>query len=436
MIEYLRKLRNLRISSSIREDQHDYNVFTRDQIAQHQLRKLNEIWQVAYTHIDYYKQLQVRKSLPDQFRSLSEFTERLPILNKHELVELQESMLDSRYPADASRATSGSTFKPITIPSWKIESQVASNNIWIGRSWLELVPEDRLFLLWGHGQLFGDGIRRHFSLNIRKLKDWFLGYHRASAYQLDRKSLKQQGINLLRFRPSYILGFSAALERFAEVNADLKNEFSGLNLKYIIATGECFTSQSAKQNVQQIFGCPVVMEYGAVETGPIAYQTSSSKYSTFWKNFLVETQESADAPGFDELLVTCLFPRKLPLIRYRIGDLVSAPEKIDVSTLGFKEVLGRTQELVKFSNGDVKHIQVIDNVLRHFRFISRYRVENQLPNDPMLLVSLTENAPETALVEIKNGLENDQHELSKLVIHERQQLPLSVAGKQIRISNA
>jgi phenylacetate-CoA ligase len=92
------------------------------------------------------------------------------------------------------------------------------------------------------------------------------------------------------------------------------------SLKFILASYE-FTSTAHRKILERVFGVPVFNLYGSTETGHLLMETETGEMKPSLETAFLEIVE-ADAHGIGDLIVTTLTNDYMPLLRYRIGDLV------------------------------------------------------------------------------------------------------------------
>ena len=269
----------------------------------------------------------------------------------------------------------------------------------------------------------------------RAIKDFSFGYCRYSAYDLGKTALREAGRALLRFRPDYVIGYSVALHRLAHVNQNLQSALHDLRLKVVIATGESFPSPESSALISRVFGCPVAMEYGAVETGIIAHQRSDGRFQIFWANHFVEGIESKNWPGWYELLVTTLYPRLVPLIRYRIGDLVCGNPSAAEFDQTLAKVVGRCNDGISVGENAFIHSEAFSHVLRDVVEIQAFQIIQKGTGE--IIVNYI--ADQNLTGEIEARLHRRIEKVDKRLNIERFQrvgrLQESVSGKTKRVVN-
>ncbi len=430
----LSRLRTYKFQKIIK-DQHRF--YSRDwpanNIKRWQLVQFNKQWEIVRNNIPYFQKLSNLKALPESFSSWTEFRELMPIMEREVIQKYSLSLIDPRKKPDFLRTTGGSTAEPVQLPAWKSELQYTNKDLWYARHWFGINPSDRLFLIWGHSHLLGEGLKGKWNSLIRYLKDLCLGYYRYSAYDLSVKGLKEAAEALITFKPAYIIAYSVALDRFAKINKDMKEEFYKLKLKAAIATAESFPSPESIEFISKVLCCPVVMEYGAVETGPIAHQKPDGKFKIFWRHFFIEGYEYKHLPGTYEILITTLYPRCLPLIRYRLGDLISENPNNENFNQEFNKVVGRCNDYIILPNKDIIHSEAFTHVVKDIPYVINYQVVQFPDRNIKFRLVTTKPLKKETLSEIKRRLGVIHPNLADITIEEVPNLEQTIAGKTRRI---
>ena len=97
------------------------------------------------------------------------------------------------------------------------------------------------------------------------------------------------------------------------------------SLRFILCSYE-FVSVTHRRILQRAFGVPVFDLYGSTETGHLLMETERGEMRPSLETAFLEVLNT-DARGVGELAVTTLTNDFMPLIRYRIGDLVERHER-------------------------------------------------------------------------------------------------------------
>ncbi len=339
-----------------------------------QLQLLNRTWGEVLVHVPHFETMSRKLDLPERWDSLEQFAARVPTSGRATLQEQRERMISTHRPPDRWSATGGSTAQPIQIPNWKDEAVPTRVNQWLGRSCYGVSPDDRLFLLWGHSHLLGTGWRGWVNARRREIGDRLLGYNRFSAYDISDEAMQAAVEGILAFRPAYLLGYSVALDRLERVASHHRERLRTLGIKVVIGTSEGFPYPDSARRLSDTFGCPVAMEYGAVEAIGVAYTHPKGGYRLFWHTYLAEAERTG---ARWTLRLTSLYPRSLPLVRYEIGDDVElppgSPDRV-VGLTGFERLLGRCNDYVALADGTVVHSEAFSHAVRPCAAVRGYQV--------------------------------------------------------------
>ncbi len=355
---------------------------------QYQLEALNRLWPGYIQRIPYYRELHQAGRIPIRFESFEQFSQAVPIIDKTAVRDRCNDLTDPIRPMDRFRVTGGSTGEPTKMPAWKSEYDTTLIDKWVGRAFYGVSPSDRLFTIWGHSHLLGKGLRGRINANLRRLKDHLIGTYRFSAYDLSPAASRRAADIVLSTRPDYIIAYSSALEFFARVNEDRAADFARCGLKLALATGEIFPSEDGPETVAKVLGCPVAMEYGSVETDILAH-THPDKVSplgpagrgfrVFWRRYYLEC-EAPSPDGDCSLLVTSLYPRCFPLVRYRIGDSVNLyPGDPTTSLIRVASVVGRANSFIQLADGTRVHTMGIKHCVEGVHSVGRFQIIQSRP---------------------------------------------------------
>jgi phenylacetate-CoA ligase len=187
-------------------------------------------------------------------------------------------------------------------------------------------------------------------------KDFVGNRHRFPIFDMSDAVLENY---LSRFRKNtydYINGYTSSIVLFANYckrqNVVLKEVCP--SLKLCIVTSEMLFEDDHKL-LEEVLGVPIINEYGSSETGLIAIQDPSLDFKLNISTLYVEVVDDENKPVPDgnlgKILITDLFNKAHPFIRYEIGDVGS------ISTINHKRILdqlqGRTSDIARLPNGKV-----------------------------------------------------------------------------------
>lgn len=370
------RIRNVRLSSQIQRRARVYEqALTDEERLELQLRRFNVEWKRILKGSSFFRDRAGKHRLPALFSSWAEFMAAMPVTERDTLQRFAAAMASAERRPDLVRQTGGSN--PLRIPAWRSEMDHGHIDTWCARGWYGITPGSPLFLLWGHSHLLGTGIRGWLNARKRVLFDALLGYHRCSAYRLQPAELRKAGQALVRHRPEYLYGYSAALDLFARANEDRADLFRGLGLKAIIGTSEVFPAPDSAKRLEALGACPVAMEYGSGEAGVVAHTVPGGTYRVLWDSYFVEARKEHPTSRGYSIFLTSLYPRCVPLVRYKIGDEIALEEGMGEVVEGlasFKRVIGRSSDYVRMGDGTLIHSEYFSNAISECDGIVAFQV--------------------------------------------------------------
>jgi len=393
-----------------------------------QLGLLNAEWTRVLRTVPHYARLAAAGTLPRSFASLDAFVRLVPPTTRHDVQASLADRTSSGAPPDFKRITGGSTSEPVQLPAWSSEQAFTRADTWWARGWYRITPGSRLFLLWGHSHLLGTGFPGWIRARRMEWSDRLLGYYRHSAYDMRPERLRDGARALIRFRPDYMIGYSVALARFAAANGSLRDELRSLGLRAVIGAAEAFPPGDAMRQLEDLFGCPVGMEYGSVETGLMGHSHPRSGYRVFWRSYLLDAERHGDVW---RLKVTSLYPRAFPLIRYDIGDEVELAAGTPDTAIGLariERVVGRCNDTVVLADGSVTHSEVFTHVVRPCSEIRAYQI---VQRDGAIRIDYLAEAPlsQEAAAGVRERLRKIHPDLERIPLTRVPDLKRTIAGK-------
>ncbi|WP_067146671.1 phenylacetate--CoA ligase family protein [Pseudotamlana agarivorans] len=189
-----------------------------------------------------------------------------------------------------------------------------------------------------------------------RLKDKLSNRFRFSVFDLSDHQFEK---NLKIFQSTqfdYINGYTSAIVQFAKFlqkkNIILKNACP--SLKACIVTSEMLF-ESDKTLLESQFGVPIINEYGAAELGLIAFQNHNDDWVVNHEDLYIEILDDDDNilpyGQIGRVVITALYNKAHPFIRYDLGDLGALSERSTLGNLLLKSLHGRTSDLVKLPSG-------------------------------------------------------------------------------------
>lgn len=312
-----------------------------------QLDALNEVWQDAVENIPFYAWWKEQHNLPDKIASFEEYA-KWPVLKKSELQSHQEMLIRCTNRKSHASVTGGATGEPLHFRNFPEQATRVNASLLMARAGLGMFPGDRIFLFWGHRHFYGIGLAAKKRFFIRRCKDWLNNTYRADACDLTPQYLTWLGKKISRFNPEAIIAYSGSLLAFVRFAKERDIVFKGGRLRCIICTAGPLL-KNEREEVSAYFGAPVYMEYGAMDTGQMAYMQKDGRYHVFQHYRMIQTVNDGVA---DVNVLTSLTKDYLPFFRYYVGDyLTDCKYTLDGRVLSFSEVWGRGSDVITLPSG-------------------------------------------------------------------------------------
>lgn len=350
-----------------------------------QEKKLSKLLEHAVQTTKYYKERY--KGININEVSLQNIKD-LPILTKKELFENSDNMFSTAFHRNnlIKSETSGSTgdaFIFFRDYEWDAYHRAA-----IARGLLEhgIKPYSRNIYLWGFIATFWEKLKIKFF-------DALQNRYRLFTYN------EQEIVNLLKSKQDveFISGYSSVINHIALVA--LKHNLKLNALKAVKGTSEKIYPDYIK-NVEKAFNVPFISEYGAAETGIIAYSCKHGVQHTIRENVIVESVNN-------RAIITNLNSYSMPIIRYDLGDyieLTSTQCKCGRHSQTIDEILGRVGK-------------DICGKTKKFPSLTLYYIFKELALKNNLELSYSALQKKVGLIEIsifKNIDEDEMHTLRKV----------------------
>ena len=319
-------------------------AFTEEEHEKFIIDKKQEIVNFYLQNNTFYKQLVGEKGF--------ESWEKLPVLNKKSLQKPLLKRLSNDYSIKNIyvNKTSGSSGDPFIFAKDKYCHALtwASNIYRFG--WYKID-----FNTSYQARFYG--IPLDFVGNKKeRLKDFLSNRYRFSIFDLSESVLEGFLEKFKSKKFDYINGYTSSIVLFAKFlqkkNIVLKNICP--TLKVCMVTSEMLFEED-KILLEKQFGIPIVNEYGASELDLIAFQNIENEWQVNAETLFVEILDENNRilPYGEEgrIVITSLFNKAHPFIRYDIGDIGTLDVKSTLQKPILKKLIGRTNDIAILPSG-------------------------------------------------------------------------------------
>lgn len=297
----------------------------------HQADLLKKLIFQAYHKSPFYRERMDKKELtPDDIHNTDDL-KKLPPLTKEEILNNVEriQIRDNTEKLFYSE-TSGSTGKPLVFYRNKDWDAWHRASVFRGYSWYDVNPWDRNGYLWGY----------NFALK-RRMKTMFLDFlqNRFRLFSYKDDEIEKFADKLQD--AVFLGGYSSMIYEIAKI-VNKRKPKPAFSLKMVKGTSEKIY-EKYQAEAQQVFGRKIISEYGAAETGIIAFECPDGNMHINMETAIVEEENN-------EIIVTNIVSRSFPIIRYRLGDYVEIDEATQCPCGRqhpiIKEVTGRVGKVI------------------------------------------------------------------------------------------
>jgi len=276
----------------------------------------------------------------------------LPVLTKTNLQQPLKDRLSNKYTEKTvhQHKTSGSSGTPFSF---------AKDNFAHAMTWATFMQR----YAWYDIDLNTSKQARFYGIPLDKkgyykerLKDWLGNRFRFSVFDLSDAALETVLNKFKHTKFIYINGYTSSIVQFAKFlerkNIILKEICPTLNV--CIVTSEMLF-EADKELLERQFNIPIVNEYGAAELGLIAFQNKDNQWLVNSNHLYVEILDENNQPlpygNTGKVVITDLFNRAHPFIRYELGDIGSLSTASTLQQPILEQLTGRTSDIIKLPSG-------------------------------------------------------------------------------------
>ena len=325
-----------------------------------ELEKILFVSNVDYDNYVNQKKMEIVEYHLKHNKSYQEFVgkksfdnwDELPIMTKKEfqkplLERLSEGFTTSNVYVNK---TSGSSGDPFIFAKDKFCHALTWSNIIYRFGWFGIDFNSSL-------QARFYGIPLDFIGNKKeRIKDILSHRYRFTIFDLSDAVLEKVLLKFQNKKFDYINGYTSSIVLFAKFLQKKNIVLTSVcpTIKCCIVTSEMLFDDD-KMLLEKQFGVPVVNEYGASELDLIAFQNPEGEWQVNSETLFVEVldEDNNVLPNGEEgrIVITSLYNKAHPFIRYDIGDVGILDEKSTSKKPVLKKLIGRTNDIAVLPSG-------------------------------------------------------------------------------------
>lgn len=337
-------------------------------------RRLRRLIRHAHRSVPYYREILDRERVrPEDIRSIEDLAS-VPMTSRRELqVVTPREAVARRADPDRLivRRTSGASGQPLSIRRTWLEERLLGAFRWRALRSMGLRATDR------HADVAeveapdpNDGQRLHRALQRLGL------YRQARIHALQDPEEIARALGA--FRPDVVTGYAGVLARVAQTLSEADRAAS--RVRFSAVHSEVLTPHMRRQ-IATAFAAPVYEIYDCNECNLIAWQCTRSGELHVCDDAVVVEVVADGRPVAQgergEVVVTSLHSFAMPIIRYRLGDVVTRGSAACACGQPFatlRAVQGRMADYFPLPGGRLLHPYDIVAILANEPWLREYRV--------------------------------------------------------------
>lgn len=348
-----------------------------------------------------------------------------PVVSKEDYKRAFELFRSSNYQNEEELHkvfTSGSTGNPFMAYQdkekilWHRAGLISINN----RIGWKLGDRFMFFRLWGVAH--NEGKLSQFMSNTIPVD--VMDFNTQKMETIRQRLIKDKSLCLL-------LGYASALESLADYLLTKHDAPKAYGIRLIIADSESLTS-NAKGKIEKAFGCPVLNRYGNNENGilGLSHIDDPSFYINFPEYYVEILKMNKDVPAkpgeLGRIVITDLYNKAFPFIRYDTGDLGIAAVMEGEQCFVLRELSGRVSTVLKDVQGNLVGETAVTAFFENITGIGRYQLAQVARDKYELRVENTDSSLDEKLVLQTKTVFGDNAEV--IIVHVKE-IPQCKNGK-------
>ncbi len=191
-----------------------------------------------------------------------------------------------------------------------------------------------------------------------RLKDYLANRVRYPVFDLSDEKLEAVLKDFKEIKFEYINGYTSSLVVFAKflINKNLVLKAICPSLKVVFPTSEV-VDEIDRKTMEKAFDVHIRNEYGAAELDILAFEDEDGDFvlneETLYVEILDDNNHPVAAGEEGRVIVTSIYNKAMPFIRYELGDRAILSYKIKNGNRVLEKVVGRTNDIINLPSGKI-----------------------------------------------------------------------------------
>lgn len=338
--------------------------------------RFKELITYANENVEYYRNIIKSRGLKISDIHDINYIENFPVLTRDIIRNNANDLVDKNLNSYKylNRRSGGTTGEPVRAIIDRYTQAIETLCFFRGLRWMGWNPDIKMIRLSGGTLGFGN----KFNMKIM-MRNLFMNTSMLPAFGINEKTAAKYFEVINNSKDSVILGYASALLNLATFKKKLNIKTP--NVKFLISTAELLTPDWQKR-ISEAFECDIKCYFGCGEIESIAFQSEmNGPYIVADDIVYLESKKYENIDN--SFLITSLYNKAMPFIRYYNGDLGETAEG---------EYFGRKRMIITKLQGRVS--DMLQNTKGEFvsgMFIPHLIFQSKLPVRKYQLIQLKLN---------------------------------------------
>jgi phenylacetate-CoA ligase len=353
------------------------DLLTPEEIEELRAAKLRALVEYGYANVPYLRSVMDAAAVTPAAIQFPADLVRLPVMRKAGVRANREALRSRIAGKLTPYSTGGSTGEPLLydLPLERSASWIACRQRVM--RWWGLSVGDKEYALWGAPVEITRQDR------IRNLRDTLLATRLLSAFNMSEPVMDRYLDLLEKGDCRTIFSYPSSIYLLCLHARKQGRNLRRTGIKTVFVTGEVLFPHQ-RQVIAETLNCPVANGYGGRDSGFVCYECPQGGMHIMADATIVEILDPQGRPApageVGEIVVTDLYSREFPFVRYATGDMGALTDRrcpCGRPLPLLEKIEGRTTDFVMAPDGTILHALSLIYVLRELEGVEQFRIRQK-----------------------------------------------------------
>jgi phenylacetate-CoA ligase len=405
------------------------DFLTPTEVEELRARKLGRLLEYGYANVPYLREVMEERGIrPADIHGPAELP-KLPLMRKADVRKHRQQMRSTIAGKLTSFSTGGSTGEPLLydLPQERIASWIACRQR--AMRWWGLSAGDKEYAIWG------SPVEVTRQDRIRSLRDKLLATQLLSAFEMSPPVMSRYLDLLEKGHCRTIFAYPSSIYLLCLYAQKQGRNLRRAGIRTVFVTGEVLFPHQ-RQLIADTLNCPVANGYGGRDSGFVCHECPQGGMHIMADATIVEILDPQGRPLAEgevgEIVVTDLYSREVPFVRYATGDVGALTSRRCACGLPLpllERIEGRTTDFIVAADGTMLHALSVIYIMREIEGIQQFRIRQEAVSRFRVQVVRNEQFQLESESRIRDGLRQRLHAPVEVTIEYVTTLPPERSGK-------